>query len=361
MMLIARAPTRISFGGGGTDLPAYYERYGGLVVSTTIGYAFHTVLSTAPAEGVQILSADHRGHSKNVPQKDLILDENLQLPNAVVDFFQPRNGLVVFLASEVPPGSGLGVCGSLTVSMIKALSFWCGIDLEPASAADIACRIQIDEMDMPVGRQDQYAAAFGGMNTIRFSAEGVSVEPLRLPSGIEEALQERLMLFFTGVSRASSNILHQMRQRILDEDDEVLSSLGSIKDLASEMGTALKQGDLPLFGELLHRSWLNKRRLAEGISNSFIDQCYQVARDHGAVGGKISGAGGGGFLMLYCPEEHQEAVTRALEARGLHRWPLALDRQGVRLMQATPWQRPSSDVLRRDIEPRVERQAFGVA
>jgi D-glycero-alpha-D-manno-heptose-7-phosphate kinase len=347
---------RISFGGDGTDLPAYCERNGGLVVSTSIGYGFYTLLNTAPEDGVQILSADHRTLSLSASQEDLILDEGLQLPSSIIDFFNPRSGLTVFLASEVPAGSGLGVCGALTVSMIKGLSFWCGIDLEPAATADIACQIQIDRLGMPVGRQDQYAAAFGGMNRIRFSSDGVSVEPLRLPPGTEMALQQSLMLFFTGVSRRSSNILHQLRQSIRDGDGEVLSRLGAVKDLTSEIGDALEQDNLSLFGELLHRAWVEKRHLVEGITNPFIDQCYQTARDHGAGGGKISGAGGGGFLILYCVKERQKDVTEALRELGVQRWPLALDHQGVQLMQATPWQRLSSDTIRWDGTGRPERQ-----
>jgi len=360
MMLIARAPMRISFGGGGTDLPAYYERREGLVVSTSIGYGFYTLINAAPGDGVQILSADHRALSQSAGCRDLILDEGLQLPSTVVSFFNPRKNLVVFLASEVPAGSGLGFCGALTVSMIKGLSFWCGIDLEPDAAADIACQIQIDRLGMPVGRQDQYAAAFGGLNRIRFSSDGVSVQPLHLPAGTEEALQQNLMLFSTSVSRSASSILHALRQGILDADDGVLSRLGTMKELAAEIGDALEQGDLPLFGELLHRSWMEKQHLVEGITNPFLDQCYQTAREHGAGGGKISGAGGGGFLVLYCAKEHQDDVRAALSQLGLRRWPLTLDRQGVQLMQATPWQRLSGDSVPWDTVEKPEQQGLGV-
>jgi D-glycero-alpha-D-manno-heptose-7-phosphate kinase len=213
---------------------------------------------------------------------------------------------------------------------------------------------------MPVGKQDQYAAAFGGPNRIRFSPEGVVVEPLRLPPGTRDALQEGLMLFFTGVSRSSSNILHHLRQGILDNDDEVLDRLKTIKTLASEIGNALEQGDLSLFGDLLDCSWTEKRQLIKGITNTFIDECYQAARENGATGGKIGGAGGGGFLILYCPREDQARVTESLEALGLQRWPLTLDREGVQLMQARPWQRLSSDSMRWDAVPRPERQASGV-
>lgn len=168
------------------------------------------------------------------------------------------------------------------------------------------------------------------------------------------------MLFFAGVSRSSSDILHHLRQGILDKDDEMLRRLGAIKALASDIGDALEKGDLPLFGELLHRSWREKRQLVGGITNPFIDECYQTARDNGAEGGKISGAGGGGFLLLYCAKEYQENVTEALEGLGLRRWPLALDRQGVQLMQATPWQRLSSDSMRWNGADRLEQQHIRV-
>ena len=332
---------RISFGGGGTDLPAYYEQYGGLVVSTSIGYTFQTVLNTAPRRDVQILSAEHLAHLRCGSPEDSASNGDLRLPRAVVDFFNPKRGLLVFLASEVPPGSGLGECGALAVSMIKALSFCCGIDLAAGAAADIACQIQIDKLGMPVGKQDQLAAAFGGVNRMTFSAEGVSVEALDLAPETEEALERRLMLFFTGVSPSSSNLLHRLRQRIVDKDPNVLSRLGVLKELASGISTALEEGELPVFGELLHRSWLEKRLLTDGITNAFIDRCYQLARSHGAVGGKIGGPGGGGFLILYCPEEHQDTVIRALKPEGLDWWPLSLDRSGVQLMQAKPWQRPT--------------------
>lgn len=356
MMIIARAPTRISFGGDATDFPAYYEQHGGLVVSTSIGYGVHTVLNTTHLDSVQLLSADHRALSTEATCGDLILDENLQLPSAVIDFFRPRSGLVIFLASEVPPGSGLGSCGALAISMIKALSFWCGIDLEPAAVADIACQIQIEKLDMPVGRHDQHAVAFGGLNRIRFSSDGVAVEPLRLTVETEDALQRRLMLFFVGSCQFPSRILQNLKQKILDEDEEVLTILGRIKEVTLAISEALTQGDLSIFGELLHRSWVGKQRLIDGMTNRFIDECYDLARDHGAVGGTVSGVGGG-FLVLYCREEHQERVTRALELRGLRRWPLTLDRQGVQLMEVTPWQRPGSDSLRWDTRPRLGSRA----
>jgi D-glycero-alpha-D-manno-heptose-7-phosphate kinase len=339
MTMIARAPVRISFGGGGTDLPAYYERHGGLVVSTTIGYHVYTILTPGPSEEVQIISADHRPASQPAACEDLIWNRDLRLPKAVTRYFNVRDGVTIFLASQVPPGTGLGSSGSVAVSMIKALAFWCGLDLGSAEVAELACYIEIEKMGMPVGKQDQYAAAFGGLNCITFSRDGVNVEPLQISPQTSEALENGLMLFFTGTSSQSSAILRRQNQTSQQGDRETIRRLDAIKTLAREIQTSLEQGDMLSFGELLHRSWLEKRQLVEGITNPFLDQCNRTARQNGATGGTVSGAGGGGFLILYCPEEQQGAVTEALKELGLQRWPFALDRDGVQVMRATSWSR----------------------
>jgi D-glycero-alpha-D-manno-heptose-7-phosphate kinase len=221
--------------------------------------------------------------------------------------------------------------------MVKALAFWCGLDLGPAEVAELACYIEIGKLGMPIGKQDQYAAAFGGLNTITFSRDGVHVAPLRMPLDARETLERRLMLFFTGSSRQSSTILRRQQQASRERDGDTMRRLGAIKELAMEVRTVLERGDLDTFGELLHRGWMEKRRLAEGVTNSFLDQSYETALENGAVGGKITGAGGGGFLLLYCPEEQQEAVTEALTALGLQRRMFAFDDEGVQVMQAVPW------------------------
>lgn len=337
--VIARAPVRISFGGGGTDLPAYYQQYGGLVVSTTINYYVYTILTPGSPNGVQIISADYRALSQRPTCEDLIWNGDLRLPKAITYYFNLRDGITIFLASQVPPGTGLGSSGSITVSMIKALAFWCGLDLGPAEVAELACFIEIDKMGMPVGKQDQYAAAFGGLNCITFSRDRVTVEPLRIPPETHKALQRELMLFFTGTSRQSSTILRRQNQASQEGDRATVRRLDAIKELGLEIRTALERGDMGAFGDLLHRSWMEKRQLTEGITNPFLDQCYQAARENGALGGKVTGAGGGGFMMLYCPEQQQEAVTKTLTELGLQRRPFMLDHEGVQVMQAITWPR----------------------
>jgi len=342
MMLIARAPVHISLGGGGTDLPAYYDHRGGLVVSAAISYYVYTILTPGWSDRLQIISADHRTFSQRPACEDLIQGDDLRLPRAITHYFNLRDGLTVFLASQVPPGAGLGLSGSVATSMIKALAFWCGLDLGPAEVAELACYIEIERLGMPVGKQDQYASAFGGLNCITFSRGDVTVEPLRVPVETRDALERGLMLFFTGTSRQSSAILSRQQEASQQGDQETIRRLDAIKELGLEIRTVLERGDLESFGNLLHRSWVEKRRLVEGVTTPFLDQCYQTARENGALGGKVTGAGGGGFLMLYCPVERQEAVTEALETLGLQCFPFAFERQGVNVMQATLWSRPQT-------------------
>ena len=340
-MLITRAPVRISFGGGGTDLPNYYKRHGGMVVSTTISYYVYTILTPSwPNNGVQIISADYRALSQRPTCEDLIWNGDLGLPKAITYYFNLRDGLTIFLASQIPPGTGLGSSSSVAVSMIKALAFWCGLDLGPAEVAELACYIEIEKLGMPIGKQDQYAAAFGGFNCITFTRDGVTVEPLQMSPQTRETLDRRLMLFFTGSSRQSSTILRRQSQASEDEDQETIYRLDTIKDLGLQVRVALERGDLDTFGDLLHQGWMEKRRLTEGITNPFLDECYQTAQDNGSLGGKVTGAGGGGFMMLYCPEERQDAVTEALTELGLQRRTFTFDDVGVQVMQATPWPGP---------------------
>ncbi|MCK4315940.1 MAG: GHMP kinase, partial [Anaerolineae bacterium] len=206
-------------------MPPYYERYGGLVVSAAIDYYVYAILSPAKNAPLQIISADYRTMVQRPICEDLIWDGDLSLPKAVIYHFNVRDGVTVFLASQIPPGTGLGSSGSVAVSMIKALAFWCGLDLGPAEVAELACFIEIGKMGMPVGKQDPYASAFGGLNYITFTKEGVSVEPLNLPLNTWQSLQRRLMLFFTGTSHTSSTILRHQTNASRQGDPAVIKRL----------------------------------------------------------------------------------------------------------------------------------------
>lgn len=332
MALIAQAPVRISFGGGGTDLAAYYRRYGGLVVSTAINRYVYTIVSDGAFDSQQIISADYHTFYRRSLSESLMWDGDLALPKTVLGYFGIKTGIDIFLASEVPPGTGLGSSGSVAVSMIAALSAWLKRPMDKAEIAEIACHIEIDRMGMPVGKQDQFAAAFGGLNVVTFGPDQTTVEPIHLDPDTLAGLQRSILLFYTGQARDSSNILKHQRHASEQNDPEVVQRLHAIKSLALEIRDALIDGDIEAFGELMHQSWLNKRGLVSSISNSNIDEWYSVARKAGAIGGKITGAGGGGFLMLICPPGAQRAVTEALGARGLRRMDFAFDFAGARVV-----------------------------
>jgi D-glycero-alpha-D-manno-heptose-7-phosphate kinase len=331
-MLISRAPVRISFAGGGTDLPAFFLQHGGAVVSATIDKYVYVILSVHGGPELQILSSDYRTFYRHTPGEALLWEGDLNLPRAILHEFGIFHGVSMFLASEVPPGTGLGSSSTLTVAAVKAVSAARGQTLSKDEVAQLATRVELEKMGMPIGYQDQYAAAFGGLNFIEFDAGGAHVSPLHTPAGTLEKLQSNLLLFFTGTARESSKILSRQRAATERSEAEVLHALTSVRDMAYELRDTLQRGDVAGFGEILHAGWEHKKKFASGISNPEIDEAYQTARAHGALGGKITGAGGGGFLMLYCQDGAQAAVTEALEARGLRRMDFHFEQGGARVL-----------------------------
>jgi len=341
-VIITRAPLRISLAGAGTDLPGYHQKHPGLVVSTTVNHYVYSILTAGQPGPTQVIYANSRASSPTPGCEDMIWYNDLSLPNAIAQQFNMQDGLNVFLASQVPPGTGLGTSGSVAVSMIKALAFCCGLDLGPREVAEMACYIEIDKMEMPVGQQDPYAVAFGGLNRITFDRNDVIVTPIQIPDRARQQLDENLIFFFCGPSAASSEILRKQRQATQRGDREILDRLQRIRELAQEMQSTLGDGDLDRFGDVLHRCWQERRQLTTGITNTFLDRCYQVAREKGALGGTLTGAGGGGILVLYCPQTEQPAVQEALEGLGLEHWPCQLENEGVQLLQVLPWVRQAT-------------------
>ncbi|MGH2524177.1 MAG: GHMP kinase, partial [Anaerolineales bacterium] len=268
----------------------------------------------------------------HTPGEALLWEGDLNLPKAILHEFGIHHGVSMFLASEVPPGTGLGSSSTLTVAAVKAVSAACGQALSKDEVAKYATRIELEKMGMPIGYQDQYAAAFGGLNFIEFDPGGAHVTPIRTPPGALEQLQQSLLLFFTGTARESSKILSRQRASTERNEADVLRALTAVRDMAHELREALRRGDLAGFGELLHAGWEHKKKFASGVSNPEIDEAYETARAHGAIGGKITGAGGGGFMMLYCRSGAQAAVTGALEARGLRRMDFRFEQGGARVL-----------------------------
>ena len=330
-MLIARAPVRVSFFGGGTDLPAYYQRFGGAVLSTAINKHFYVVLSHAEG-AVQVSSSDYRTFFRHSEMAPPIWDDDLCLPKAILDHFGIYKGLSVFLASEIPPGTGLGSSGAVSVAIVKALATSLGQHLTESDAAALACEIDIDQLGQPIGKQDQYASAFGGLNLIEFEDGPVRVTPVELPLDLSLALERRLLLFFTGTARHSSSILSEQQRRISDDCDETLQALHQMRGQAYQSYELLQTGKLDQFGRLLHDAWEAKRNLAAGVTNPDIDRLYQAALAEGALGGKIAGAGGGGFLMVLAAEGCQQQIRSRLEAEGLFSLNFRFESRGATVL-----------------------------
>jgi D-glycero-alpha-D-manno-heptose-7-phosphate kinase len=338
-MLIVRSPVRISFCGGGTDLPAYYEKYSGAVLSTTINKYFYTILSRRNDDKIQIISSDLRTietcHDLN---KLNLLGTELEIPLAVLKELDCAIPLDLFLASEIPPGTGLGSSASVCVGLLKALSTYLRLVLSRHQLAETAFHIARHVLGHPVGKQDEYASAFGGLNYITFHPDGsATVEPVELKPGVQSQLESNLMLFFTGASHNSWEILGEQERAADASSSTALASLKAIHQLARDMREVLAKGDLHRFGQLLDDVWQAKRRISSRISNSRVDQLYEMARRHGALGGKITGAGGGGFLLLYCEKEAQATVHEAFAREGLREMTFKLDLKGAHVLVNDPF------------------------
>jgi D-glycero-alpha-D-manno-heptose-7-phosphate kinase len=333
-VLIARAPVRVSFFGGGTDLPAYYLRQpeGGAVLSATINKHVYVILSVSEQHELQITSSDYRTFYRHPRGEPLLWDGDLSLPRAVLHHFGVRQGLNMFLASEVPPGTGLGSSGSITVALVKAMSAACGLRLSRQQIAERACEVEIEKLGKPVGVQDQYAAAFGGFNWMTFSRDGIKVERLDLPALTTNRLQSNLVLAFTGSARDSAVILQQQSRASGSGDPIVTAALNRVHELAFEAREDLLAGDLHSFGLLLDQAWQQKRQFAPGVTNEKIERCYALARRNGALGGKVAGAGGGGFLTLFCDDGSADRVRSALEKDNVRCLDFNFESDGARVL-----------------------------
>lgn len=338
-MLIVRTPVRLSFGGGGTDLPAYYERFGGAVLSTAINKYFYTVLTRRDDGQVQIISADLKiNQTWEAVERMSLQDQDLQIPLAALQQVDRPLSANLFLASEIPPGTGLGSSGAVCVNVLRTLHAYFDLPLSRYQLAEQAFHIARNVLGRPVGKQDEYGAAFGGLNYISFHPDGSTrVEPMNLPGDTLNYLQECLMLFDTGAAHNSWDILKNQDQATRRNSGASLESLHAIRAMADRMRAALQAGEVDAMGELLHEAWQAKRNVSSGVTNSRIDQAYALARSAGAAGGKIAGAGGGGFLMLFCLPDRQAGVREALQQLGMRQMHFGFDRMGSHVVVNDPY------------------------
>lgn len=317
-MVRSRAPLRLGLGGGGTDVSPYSETHGGRILNVTIDrYAYASVSEIA--EGVEFHSPDREisGAAPHARLHELVGAFGLHVGvyrRMIRDFNQGRH-LAVRLATHVdaPPGSGLGSSSTLVVAMVQAMAHHLGVSLGQYELARLAWEIEREDLAMAGGWQDQYAAVFGGFNYIESGSERIIVNPLRVRAEVEAELEASLLLYFGGVSRESARVIEEQRRHVLAGDRDAMAATHSIRTEAERMKNALVTGDIPGFAQCLHDGWLAKKRLASGISNPEIERAHAVAAAHGMVAGKVSGAGGGGFMMLIVDPERRLDVKRALE------------------------------------------------
>lgn len=320
-MIVTQTPLRISFAGGGTDLAVYYEGREGYVVSSAIDKYAYVVVKERFDDEIYLNYMRKEIRSDVASIEHGLIREAMRMTGL-------ESGVEVTLLSDIPSeGSGLGSSSSFTVGLLNAFYAYRGEQVTAERLASEACEIEIERLGKPIGKQDQYIAAYGGLRGFRFRRDGaVDVKALRLPGGKLRELSSRLHLFFTGATRQADGILSEQKGATRDR----LQELDAIKQLAVELEPALEARDFDRLGKVLHENWELKRRLASGISNPAIEEMYARARASGALGGKICGAGGGGFLLVYCAPDRQERL-----AKGMHDYrvlPFQLERDGSKVI-----------------------------
>ncbi len=317
-MIITKTPFRISFAGGGSDMAAFYEQYGGCVLSTSISkYMYISIHPYFEADKTLLKYSEN----ELVDSYDQIRHSIFRRVLTDMDI----HGVEISSTADVPGGTGLGSSSTFTVGLLNTLYCYKGKYVSKGDLAEMACQVEIEKLGNPIGKQDQYAAAFGGLNFIRFNRDGsVSVEPIMMRKETYKQLEKNLMMFFTGSTRSANTILGQQKKNISQSDKA--RNLLQMCDLAEQMRKSLQSDDISSFGHYLNEGWMLKKELASGISNPAIDEAYELAMKNGALGGKLLGAGGGGFLLFYCPEERQEQLKQAI---GLPAFDFRFERDGT--------------------------------
>ncbi|MDZ7336959.1 MAG: galactokinase [candidate division KSB1 bacterium] len=326
-MILARAPFRISLGGGGTDLPSYYSQYGGFVLSAAINkYLYIYVNRPAADDFIRVrYSRYEQVSSPDEVQHDLV--------RPALKALNLNGSLEIVSMADIPAGTGLGSSGTYLVALLAALYELKREKVPVQAIAEQACDIEMNQAGHPVGKHDHYLAAFGGITCLEIQTDGrVKVSPLDVSITTVEEFRNSILLFYTGITRRSREILEEQTRATQKGDPEVVDSLHRTKELGYRIKEALEQGDLERFGLLLEEHWQNKKCRSSKISDPRIDRWYEIAKENGALGGKIMGAGGGGFFMFYCPNNHKAQLRQALRAAGLREMHYDFDFEGAKVL-----------------------------
>ncbi len=322
-MIITRSPLRITLGGGGTDLPSYYSEFGGFLISAAIDkYVYITLHKTFVTD--MIIKYSMLERVSNVDEiKHPIIREAIKLTGVDI------TALEMTSMADIPAGTGLGSSGSFTTALLKALHAYMRNLIHPMELAEQACDIEINKLGEPIGKQDQYIAAYGGITCFTFNKDGkVEAEPLKISKETLYDLEDNLLLFFTGYSRSASSILKEQDDKSKKEDKSMMENLHFVKDIGLQSRKALEEGDLIKFGRLMNKHWEFKKKRSGSMSNSKIDDWYNLAMLNGAVGGKLIGAGGGGFLMFYASDK--KMLRHVMMHEGLEEIRFKFDFEGTK-------------------------------
>lgn len=325
-MIVTRTPLRLPLGGGGTDLPSYYSRYGGFILSAAINRYVYIMVNRRFEDSVRVSYFQTE-----------IVDEVEQLKHPIVREVLKYTGLgrnleIVSIA-DLPANTGLGSSCAFTVGLLNALHTLKREQRSLEELAEEACYIEIERLGEPIGKQDQYVAAFGGIVSLEIDREGgVRITPLAVAEDTLQELENNVALFYTGIKRSASEVLRRQSQATQEGEPQVVEALHLIKDIGREIKVALERGDLVRFGWLLDEHWRVKRNLSDKVSSSQLDGWYALAKANGALGGKVMGAGGGGFLMFYCQNGCKGRLREALTGEGLKELRFAVDFEGTKVL-----------------------------
>lgn len=325
-MIVSRAPVRFSLGGGGTDLPSYSREHGGFLVAAAIDKYIFVCAARRFYDSIR-LAYSKMELVDNVDQiEHRIYREALRFANI-------NKAIELQSFADVPANSGLGSSSTFTVALLNALHAYKGEFVPTQQLAEEACHIEIDVLKEPIGKQDQFISAFGGITAFTFNKDGsVEVERLQVRDEVMDELESNLVIFYSGVERAASSILKEQGAAIKGNTDDAVARMHRIKELGYETRRLLLSGETDLYGDLLHEHWTNKRKLASKMTDSVIDEHYDAARKAGAIGGKLMGAGGGGFFMFYVRPAEKRRVYEAMVARGLKPLRFKFDFDGARIV-----------------------------
>jgi D-glycero-alpha-D-manno-heptose-7-phosphate kinase len=327
-LIIARSPLRITLGGGGTDLPSYYREHEGFLVAAAIDKYVYVTVMRPFAPGIYLKYSQLEQVERTTDVKHPILREAIDM----LGFRTPQ--VEITTLADIPAGTGLGSSGSFTTALLKTLYTHRKRHINQDELAELACTIEIDRLREPIGKQDQYIAAYGGITCFTFHKDDkVSAVPLKIGMDTLFDLEDNLLLFFTGFSRTAGSILKDQKTRTQQSDVEMLKNLHFVKELGIQSRDALEAGDTTRFGELMHEHWEHKKRRSGGMSNPQIDAWYDLAMKNGAVGGKLVGAGGGGFLMFYA--EDRNRLRRAMASVELEEVRFRFDFDGTKVVMSS--------------------------